>query len=217
MNQISHETGISKGKVHYSITDWKKKISDIDEIRCFTVLVKKSNISIEQCAQGFRLVNILKNLGIDDDNNNSVYAEDNDKKNNNNNQYNEFLTFIKEIYLQCKNLGIAPSNIFSWIKDLLDFHSTNLSKSDENISTTLIENNENDNSLDKKSPFNFIGPGSSQEDGEPLYNSDPKDKHNSNPNSKDDPPKGIVMPRISQISYYISQKKIRTWKNIRIY
>ncbi|HXT83089.1 MAG TPA: hypothetical protein VN704_01980, partial [Verrucomicrobiae bacterium] len=80
MNDISKETGISKGKVHYLIADWKNKIkiSDIEAIRNFTVLVRKSNMSIEQCAQGFRMINILKNLGIqegddafdiDDDNN----------------------------------------------------------------------------------------------------------------------------------------------------
>ncbi len=214
MNQIVDETSISKGKVHYLITEWKNKISDIDEIRGFTVLVKKSNISIEQCAQSFRLVNILKNLGIDDDNDNSVYTEDNDKKNNNDGQYNEFLTFIDEIYLQCKNLGITPSNIFSWIKDLLDFHSK--SKSDENMPSTLIENNDNDNSLDKKSPFHFIGPGSSQEENESLYKSDPKDTHNSNHNSKDGPSKEIVIPFISQISYYISQKK-KEYKKLENY
>ncbi len=58
MNNIVQETGISKGKVHYLITDWKQSITqqNIDEIRNFLVLVKKSNISIEECAQGFRLL-----------------------------------------------------------------------------------------------------------------------------------------------------------------
>jgi hypothetical protein len=66
MNQIVDETRISKGKVHYLIIDWKNKmsVSAPDEIRDFTVLVRKSNMSIEQCAQGFRMINILKNLGI---------------------------------------------------------------------------------------------------------------------------------------------------------
>ena len=43
MNQIVAETRISKGKVHYLITDWKNKIaiSDIDEIRDFIVLLKR--------------------------------------------------------------------------------------------------------------------------------------------------------------------------------
>jgi hypothetical protein len=52
MIQIVDETRISKGKVHYLIIDWKNKISvsSPDEIRDFTVLVRKSNMSIEQCA-----------------------------------------------------------------------------------------------------------------------------------------------------------------------
>jgi hypothetical protein len=182
MNQIADKTGISKGKVHYLITDWKQKIKlqDIDEIGDFTVLVKKSNISIEQCAQGFRLVNILKNLGIDEGNDNSIYDKVNDKKNNNNdNKYNEFSTFIQEIYLQCKNLRITSSNIISWINDLLDFHSK--SNSDINMPSTLFENDENN--LDKKSPSNFIGPASSQKENESIYKSNFEDKYNFNPNS----------------------------------
>ncbi len=205
MNQIADETRISKGKIHYLITDWKQKIKlqDIDEIRDFAVLVKKSNISIEQCVQGFRLANILKNLGVEDDNDKSVYIENNDKKSNNNNsRYNEFSTFIQEIYLQCKNLRIAPSNIFSWIKDLLDFHSK--SSSDINISTTLFEND--DNNRDKKSPSSFIGPSSSQEENESIYYSNFEDKDNSN--SKNGPLKEIIIPLISQISYiYLKRKK----------
>ena len=68
MNQIVRETGISKGKVQYLINDWKQKIgaSSIDEITEFASLVKRSDITIEQCAQGFRMINILKNLGIGD-------------------------------------------------------------------------------------------------------------------------------------------------------
>ena len=87
MNQIVDETSISKGKVHYLINDWKKKIaiSDIDEIREFTVLVRKSNISIQQCAQGFRITNILKNLGIqEDDEFMFMMIMDNNSKSNSN-------------------------------------------------------------------------------------------------------------------------------------
>ena len=82
MNQIVNETSISKGKVHYLITDWKNKIHpDIDKIRDFTVLVRKSNMSIQQCAQGFRMINMLKNLGIRDDNR-YVYDDNGNSYNN---------------------------------------------------------------------------------------------------------------------------------------
>ncbi len=54
MNQIANESGFSKGKVHYLITDWKKKIalSDINEIRNFVIFCTNSNMSVEQCEQG---------------------------------------------------------------------------------------------------------------------------------------------------------------------
>jgi predicted peroxiredoxin len=66
MDQIVSETGVSKGKVHYLISGWKDEIGapDIDELREFSVTVRKSGISIGQCAQGFRMISILKNLGI---------------------------------------------------------------------------------------------------------------------------------------------------------
>jgi hypothetical protein len=66
MDQIASETNVSKGKVHYLIKEWKKGIGapDIDELREFSVTVTKSEISIGQCAQGFRMIRILKNLGI---------------------------------------------------------------------------------------------------------------------------------------------------------
>jgi hypothetical protein len=71
MDKISKETGISKGKVHYLINDWQDKIGrpDVEELRQFVVLVKKSGMNIGQCAQGYRMVQLMKNLGIEDDNN----------------------------------------------------------------------------------------------------------------------------------------------------
>ncbi len=77
MNQIVDETRISKGKVYYLITDWKNKISDIDEIRDFTIIVRKSDMSIQQCAQGFRMINILKNLGIQEDDGDATDVDNN--------------------------------------------------------------------------------------------------------------------------------------------
>src|SRR3954468_22573333 len=71
MDQIASETNVSKGKVHYLISDWKKEIGepDIDTLREFSVTVRKSGISIGQCSQGFRMISILKNLGIHEDDN----------------------------------------------------------------------------------------------------------------------------------------------------
>jgi hypothetical protein len=62
MNQIVKETGISKGKVQYITKEWENKLgtSAAYEIIEFATLIKRSGITIEQCAQGFRMINILK-------------------------------------------------------------------------------------------------------------------------------------------------------------
>ena len=134
MNQIANETGISKGKVHYLINEWKDKIgsSDIDEIKEFVGLVKKSGISIDQCAKGFRTINILKGFGIENDDIDDDDDDDDDGNGitDNSNGYKEFSTFVEDVYKNCKTLNISPAVILSWIKDLLDFNSSYLSPSD---------------------------------------------------------------------------------------
>jgi hypothetical protein len=119
MDKIVKETKISKGKVHYIINDWKNKLgsTSADEIIDFTRLFKRSGITIEQCAEGFRMINILKELGIEYGENEDGEDRDNDDINNN----NGLIFFIKQIYTNCKKLDIPPNIIPSWIKNLLDF------------------------------------------------------------------------------------------------
>ena len=208
MNQIANESGISKGKVFYLINDWKKEIaaSDIDEVRKFVTLCTKSNMSVEQCAQGFRMTNILKNLGIQEGDDDAVYVNEGDKNDTVNNQYNELSTFIQDIYLTCKNLGVAPSHIFSWIKDLLDFHF----KSNSNIdnSPAMLENDD----IFHENPMTHpIIPDSFPSDNKVESVSNIDDNYNTNPNAisklKDDLQGQIKIPFTSQVSFYISQKK----------
>ena len=73
-DQISPETNVSKGRVHYLINDRKKEFGmpDIDDLRKFSVTARKTRISIGQCTQGFGMIRIMKNPGIhegDDDDN----------------------------------------------------------------------------------------------------------------------------------------------------
>jgi hypothetical protein len=69
MNEIVREIPISKGTVNKIIQDWKSNIMgiNIEEIRAFTSEVRKSGITIEECAQGFRMVQLLKKFDIRDD------------------------------------------------------------------------------------------------------------------------------------------------------
>ena len=87
---------------------------------------------------------MLRNLSIRDDN--AVYVYDDNGNSNSNgdigkSKYNELSTFIENIYLNCKNLGVTPANIFSWINDLFDFHSVTNSNVVNN-SSYLIDNDD---------------------------------------------------------------------------
>jgi hypothetical protein len=123
-DKISKETKISTGSVSNILKDWKRGINipEIDELRAFAITVKKSGLSIEQCAQGYKTAQILKSLGVVDDvDDENEYSRDIKAKEKN----IGLPTFIEEIYLNCKNQGIPPAIIPSWIKDLLNFHHNN--------------------------------------------------------------------------------------------
>ena len=78
MNEIVRETPLSKGTVNNIIQDLRSKIEgiDIEEIRAFTYELRKSGITIEECAQGFRMVQLLKKFNIIDEFEVSVDNED---------------------------------------------------------------------------------------------------------------------------------------------
>ncbi len=69
MNEIVRETPLSKGTVNNIIKDWRSNIAgtNIEEIRAFTSEVRKSGITIEECAQGLRIVQLLKKFDINDE------------------------------------------------------------------------------------------------------------------------------------------------------
>ena len=124
MDQIVSETGVSKGKVHYLIKGWKDEIGvpDIDDLREFSVTVRKSGISIGQCAQGHRMISILKNLSIHEGDGDGGNGIGNTYEGN----YNDFESFIEDTYKNCKREGVPPSIITAWIKDLFDFYRISL-------------------------------------------------------------------------------------------
>jgi hypothetical protein len=121
-DKIAEETGTSAGRISYILKDWKREIGipDIDQLRSFAITVKKSGISIAQCAQGYRMCQLMKNLGVVDDNDDDDDDSSNIKVNGKN---IEFHTFVEQIYLKSKNLDVPPAIIPSWVKDMLDFYA----------------------------------------------------------------------------------------------
>ncbi len=108
---IAKETGFSQGTVTGIITKWKEKTvnPDIENLREFAILVRKSGITVGECAEGFRKAKMLKLLGVDDE---------------------KFSSFIRDIYLICTHNNITLDFIGEIIYNLIDF-----SKSIENINS----------------------------------------------------------------------------------
>ena len=78
MNEIVREIPLSKGTVHGIIQDWRSNVggTNIEEIRAFTSEVRKSGITIEECAQGYRIIQLFKKFDINDELDVGVYEED---------------------------------------------------------------------------------------------------------------------------------------------
>ena len=217
--QIALDHKISTGNVSNITSEWAKRIGkhDAKEIREFVVLVKKSGLSIEQCAQGFRTAMLMKNLGINCD------SDDGGKDVN-----EEFTTFVKEIYINCKNFGINPETLSKWVKDLFDCYSICVKTSesfsfdafceeDEDTDLNAEENKETkENKQQQQFPVYFkkLTTGSQNIDKIADSNciSDP------NPSDKEPSPylygfnqglsnNEVEIPFVSQVSDFIAQKK----------
>ena len=69
LDQIAKETSLSKGTVYNLVKRWKVNFGStgFEEIREFASIVRKSGMTIQECAQGFRITQILKELGINDE------------------------------------------------------------------------------------------------------------------------------------------------------
>ena len=106
---------VATGSVTNKINEWKKRIAapDIEELRRFSVVIRKSGMTINQLAQGYRTLQLLKRLGIP--------AESTDIETD----IDGLTFFVNEIYSKCREYGINPKNIVNWITDLTEFTSKN--------------------------------------------------------------------------------------------
>lgn len=122
-DQIAIEVGISAGKASGIIKDWAKEIGEpfVEDMRDFAFILKKTGTSVKECAEGYRMIQLLKKLGINCETDGFASYDNND--NNDGDANKEIMLFLDGIYLFCKRLGISPTTVFSWIKDLQDFCS----------------------------------------------------------------------------------------------
>ncbi len=188
-DQIALDVGISGGKVSGIIKDWISEIGkpNVEDLRDFVVTVRKSGISVKECAEGYRMIQLLKNLNINGETDGYGSMGNNDRDAN-----KEIILFIEEIYLNCKRSDISPSIIISWIRDLLDFfdHSHNINNHCNSLTCT---NNEDDQD-------------NHMEDGEHRHQQHQQWPNTNKPNIQNSPMRTGI-PFISKVSQYITQRK----------
>ena len=65
-DQIATDVGISGGKVSGIIKEWASEIGkpNVEYVRDFAVILNKSGISAKDCAEGYRVVKLMKNIHV---------------------------------------------------------------------------------------------------------------------------------------------------------
>ena len=99
--EIAVTCGIGEGTVTNIVDDWKRNLGneDADALRELAVSLKRSGIDALQCAEGFRILNIMKKLGVNK---------------------NHFKSFIREVYQYCQRFGLTAEEIASNLQPLVN-------------------------------------------------------------------------------------------------
>jgi cell division protein FtsB len=98
-NKIAAICGISQAATSGIIDEWKRSIgvTRAEQFRDLSIALDRHNISIAQCAQGYRTFKQLSNIGVEED---------------------EVESFAAEIYNGCIGSGMRPQGIVSHLKEL---------------------------------------------------------------------------------------------------
>ena len=93
-NDIARTCGLGEGTVSNIVDEWKHSlgIPDVQSLRELAVNLKRCGIDAPQCAEGLKILNTIRKLGVLE---------------------NEFQSFITDIYQYCQRFGLTPQEIAS--------------------------------------------------------------------------------------------------------
>jgi predicted acetyltransferase len=103
---IAADTGLSAGAVTNIMSEWRAAVGSAkaDELRELGTSLRRVGITPGQCAHGFRVAMIMKNLGVTE---------------------NNFESFIVDVYNRCKDDGLCSEEFAELIKDMVEFSEAN--------------------------------------------------------------------------------------------
>ena len=107
-NYIAIKRSMGSGTVYNILQEWRIGIGvqKADRLREIALQLKKTGLSVTECAIGLRTWMIFKKYGI---------KENDDQE--------QLVYFLKEIYTRCQVVGFTPQQVFDYISDILKFSS----------------------------------------------------------------------------------------------
>ena len=100
-DKIAALYNISTGAVTNIINEWRNKIGAYiaEDLREFSISLKKANITPVQCSTGFRVAKIMERLGITEE---------------------QFESFMSNVYDRCQKLEIGPDQIENYLMETIN-------------------------------------------------------------------------------------------------
>jgi len=128
-DKIASDMQIGTGTVSTIILEWKKNIGipDADTLRQFATELRRSRIDTSECALGYRLLNSLAKLGVDDE---------------------DLESFVNKLYRQCQECNIAPHEIVETSQQILSIRESHpISQLPDHIQKQIVEAERLENEL----------------------------------------------------------------------
>jgi hypothetical protein len=128
-DKIASDMQLGTGTVSTIILAWKKNIGipDADTLRQFATELRRSSINTSECALGYRLLNLLAKLGVDDE---------------------DLESFVNKVYRQCQEYNIAPHEIVETSQQILSIRGSHpISQLPDHIKKQIVEAERLENEL----------------------------------------------------------------------
>ncbi len=100
-DRIVDKLNVSAGTVSHTVSEWRDRLGAplAEEVRDLCVIAKTQNVTLLQCAKGFRLLNQLKNCCL---------------------KLDQIMPFILEFYNLCVSADNEPKEIFSICNEIFE-------------------------------------------------------------------------------------------------
>lgn len=133
---------VSTGSVSNIIGRWRRRneIPDVDEIRQFMRMLRKTKLTLKQCSEGFRMFQLMNRFSTEENENIDF-------------DQNNFTTFVEELYDVCIKHQLLPNMIISWFRDLIKILYEYQHRTENSNNSNQLEEDNDYSKLKKSIPL----------------------------------------------------------------